>query len=157
MAQYLAIPKAANAVVEVATGAALKTVLQVAPVTQALRVVAWGVSSDAAAAAAAGIVELIDVNVAATVTSLTPELWESPDLQAARAVGGAAATGYNATAEGTVTASRLLDAVELRPDGDKYVIWLPCPPKVAAGRFLRVRATFAATVNVIPWVLFDEE
>jgi hypothetical protein len=92
------------------------------------------------------------------VTSLTPDLWAGPNYPAARAVGGTAATGYNATAEGTIAASRLLDACELRPDGGVYAMWLPAQPRVAAGRFLRVRTLYTlATVNVLPWIIFGED
>jgi hypothetical protein len=160
MAQYMAIPKASNAIVEVALStSAAKTLLQVKPVTQDLIVCAWHISIDASAAGAAVQVELIDVDVAATVTTLTAELWESPDLQAARAVGGTSATGYNASAEGTIGASRLLDAVDLPPLGGVYTHWFTRGerPRVTAGRFLRIRhQTAGAAGNAIVWILFDE-
>jgi hypothetical protein len=158
-AQYLAVPIASNAVVEVALASGTKTVLQVKPVTQDLVICGWAIESDGGSAGAPAIVELIDVDVAATVTTLTAQLWASPDLQAARAVGGTAATGYNASAEGTVTASRYIDGTELRPDGDKYVMWFPYgqQPRIAAGRFLRIRTVYTATsVNVIPKIWFGE-
>jgi len=120
-------------------------------------VMGWAISADGSAAGACIQVELIDVDVAATVTSLTPELWENEDSQPALAVGGTSATGYNASAEGSITASRLFDACELRPDGGLYAIWFPRPPKVAAGRFLRIRCRYGATTpNVIPQIFFDE-
>ncbi len=157
MAQYAAIPNASNEVVEVAVANGLKTVLQVKPVTKDLVCCGWAISADGASAGAPIQVELIDVDVAATVTTLTPILWENEDAVAALAVGGTSATGYNATAEGSVTASRLLDACELRPDGGLYALWFPRPPKVAAGRFLRIRCRYgAATPNVIPEIFFDE-
>lgn len=154
---YIAIPKASNAVVEVALANGAKTVLQVKPVTQDAKIHAWGISSDGSAVGAGIVAELIDVDVAATVTSLTPETYEHPNDQAARAVGGTTATGYNASAEGSITASRILDATELRPDGDKYVLWFPKPPTVKAARFARVRTVWTATtVNVLPWIIFEE-
>jgi hypothetical protein len=157
MAQYLAMPNASNEVVEVAVANGLKTVLQVKPVTKDLVVCAWTISADAAAAGAPIQVELIDVDVAATVTTLTPILWENEDATAALAVGGTSATGYNASAEGSITASRLLDACQIRPDGGLYTIWFPRPPKVAAGRFLRIRCRYgAAAPNVTPGIWFDE-
>jgi hypothetical protein len=157
MAQYAAIPVASNEKVEVAVVAGLKTVLQVKPVTKDLVVTGWSISADAASAGAPIEVELIDVDVAATVTALTPTLWENEDATPALAVGGAAATGYNATVEGTIAASRLLDLCELRPDGGLYAIWFPRPPKVAAGRFLRIRCRYTAIgPNVLPAIWFDE-
>lgn len=160
MAQYMAIPKSGNAIVEVAVStSAAKTLLQIKPVTQDLIICAWHISYDASAAGAAISTELIDVDVAATVTSLTPELWASPNLQAARAVGGVSATGYNASAEGSITASRLLDSVEVPPLGGVYTHWFPPGerPRVAAGRFLRIRQqTAGGAANATCWILFDE-
>lgn len=157
MAQYAAIPVASNEKVEVAVASGLKTVLQVKPVTKDAIVTGWSISADGSAAGAPIEVELIDTDVAATVTALTPILWENEDAVAALAVGGAAATGYNASAEGSITASRLLDVCELRPDGGLYAIWFPRPPKVAAGRFIRVRCRYTAAVpNVLPALWFDE-
>ena len=156
-ALYLAIPKATDAAVEVATSALLKTLLQVAvPSTTDIRVVAWGISFDGVSPTAVpGVMELIDVNVAATVTTLTPEEWGSDDSQASLCVGGAALTGYNASAEGTITASRLLDGQNVHPQTG-YSIWFPERPKVKASRFLRIRALFAVTVNGLPWILWEE-
>lgn len=158
--RYIAIPKASNAIVEVAVStSAAKTLLQIKPVTQMLAVCAWHCSLDASSAGAAVNVELIDVDVAATVTSLTPDLWANPNDQAARAVGGTSATGYNASAEGSITGSRLLDSVELPPLGGVYTHWYPPNerPLVAAGRFLRIRHQQAANAaNATVWILFDE-
>lgn len=156
---YLAIPKSSHALVEVATGTAIKTLLQVATPSGAdLRVIAWGLSFDGVSPTAApGQVTLVDVDVAATVTSLTPEKWGSDDLQAALCVGGTSATGYNATAEGTITGSRILDGQNVHPQTG-YALWFPelARPRVKASRFLRIRALFAADINALPWILFEE-
>lgn len=162
MSQYIALPRATSApfeVIEVALANGLKTVLQVKPVTKDMLICAWGISSDGAAAGTPFPIELVDCDVAATVTTLTPDVWQNEDATAALAVGGTSATGYNASAEGTLTAIRIFDAQELRPDGDKYVMWFPPAerPKVAAGRFARIRTHYTSTlVNVIPWIIFDE-
>lgn len=162
MGQYIAIPRATSApfeVIEVALANGLKTMLQVKPVTKDLEVCAWGISSDGSSAGSPFPCELIDCDVAATVTSLTPDKWNNNGDTAALAVGGTSATGYNASAEGTLTAMRMLDATELRPDGDKYEWWWPSNerPRVAAGRFLRIRThATLTTVSCIPWIIFDE-
>ena len=155
---YLAIPKASNDVVEVATGTALKTLLQVAtPSTTDIRVKAWGISFDGVVVTnPSGRVQLVEVDVAATVTSLTAEEWESSDGQASLCVGGVSATGYNATAEGTIGASRILDAQNVHPQGG-YAVWFPGKgPKVKASQFVRIRATFSVDINGIPWILWEE-
>jgi hypothetical protein len=160
MALYMAIPKAAHAVVEVATGTAIKTLLQVAlPATTDIRVVAWGVSFKGVVPTnPSGVVTLLDTDVAATVTNLTPEEWGSEENQNSLCVGtGGNLTGYNATAEGTITISRILDGQEVHPQTG-YSIWFPSPalPRVKPGRFLRIRGSFTVDVNSIPWILWQE-
>lgn len=155
---YLAVPKSSHAPAEVATSTARKTLLQVAtPSTTDIRVKAWGVSFDGVVVTnPPGIVDLIDVDVAATVTTLTPEEWESDDGQASLCVGGASATGYNATAEGAITASRILDSQEVHPQNG-YAVWFPNKgPRIKPSRFLRIRALFSVDINGIPWIVWEE-
>lgn len=156
---YIATPVSSHALVEVATGTGLKTVLQVAtPSTTDIRVAGWGVSFDGTSAGnAPGVATLIDTDVSATgLTSLTPGEWESDDGQASLCVGGATATGYNATGEGTITASRVLDGQNVHPQSGYGVWWESRRPRVKPSRFLRVRCSFGVDVNVIPWIAFEE-
>lgn len=157
--EYHYVPKASNAIVKVALVAAtLKTALQVAtPSTMDLLILGWGVSFDSAAAGGEAQVELIDTDVAATVTALTPEKWGDPNAPASLAPGGAALTGYNATAEGTIAASRIIDS-QLVNIQTGYAVWFApdARPRVAVSRFLRVRANSPAGVNVIPWIVGRE-
>ena len=159
MSLYLAIPKATHAIVEVATGTAIKTLLQIAtPSTTDIRVVGWGISFDGIVATnPAGVVTLIDVDVAATVTTLTPEEFGSDDAQASLCVGGTAATGYNASAEGTIAGSRILDGQNVHPQTG-YSIWFPerARPRVKASRFLRIRSLFSVDINGVPWIVWEE-
>ena len=157
MSSYIAVPKTSHAMTLVATGATVKTVLQVAtPSTTDLLVLAWGISFDGASGSAVpGVCVLIDVDVAATVTSLTPEKWRTTNAVTALCVGGTSATGYNGSAEGSITDSHTLDAQQVHPQSG-YSIWFPEPPKVNVSRFLRIRTTFAATVNCLPWIIFQE-
>jgi len=156
---YLAIPNLSDAIVEVATSAAVKTVLQVAtPSTTDIRIVGWGVSFDGIVAAnPSGIVTLIGTSGAATVTTLTPTEWESDDSQASLCVGGAALTGYNGSVEGTITTSRIYDGQNVHPQTG-YSIWFPTDarPKVKASRFLRIRCLFSVDINVVPWIAWKE-
>lgn len=155
--QYLAIPKASHAIVEVATGTAIKTLLQVAtPSTTDIRLLAWGISFDGITSTnAPGVITLVNVDVAATVTTLTAEKWSSTDSQLSLCVGGASATGYNASAEGTIADSVIIDGQDIHPQTG-YSIWLPERPRIKASRFLRIRALFAVDVNAIPWLLWEE-
>jgi hypothetical protein len=159
VALYAAIPKASNDIVEVATSTALKTLLQVAPPAGLdIQVCGWSVSFDGIVVTnPPGKVQLVDVDVAASVTSLTPEEWGSTDGAAAIAVGGATATGYNATAEGSIGGSRLLDGQNVHPQSG-YGVWFPERerPIVKAARFLRIRALFSVDVNCIPIIWWRE-
>jgi hypothetical protein len=159
--RYQAVPKTSHAFTEVATGAAtLKTLLQVAtPSTTDLKVVAFGVSFEGTdPVGAPGEVTLVDTNVAATVTSLTPEKWGHPLAPASLCVGGTGLTGYNATVEGTITDSRILGSVGKHHPQGAYELWFPdrAGPLVPVSRFLRIRAVFAVDVGVIPWIIWEE-
>jgi hypothetical protein len=158
--RYKAVPKTSHAYTEVATGVAIKTLLQVAtPSTTDLKVVAFGVSFESQdPIAAPGEVTLIDTNVAATVTGVTPEVWSHPLAPASLCVSGSSATGYNASAEGTITASRILGSVGKQHPQAGYELWFPegKGPVVAVSRFLRLRALFAVDVGCIPWIIWEE-
>ena len=157
---YLATPKTSHAITVVATTTALKTVLQVAtPSTTDIRVHGWGIGCKGIAAAdPPGEVTLIDTDVAATTgTSLTPEKYESAFAQNSLCVGGAALTAYNLTVEGTLTASTILDPQTVHPQS-AYGVFFPDGrrPRVGNSRFLRIRCLFSVTVNVVPWLLYEE-
>lgn len=149
------------ALVPVTTGTAIKTLLQIAtPSTEQLRIVEWGITFDGFAAAAPGKVELIETDVAATVTAHVASgivKVNAPNDVPSLVTLGTAATGYTASAESTTTASRLLDYQQISPTG-QYVIQYPLgrEKEVAASKFLRVRVTFAAAVNAVCWVEWEE-
>lgn len=166
MSGYIAAPRATTAPFEptvvALVAATTKTVLQVAtPSTTDIRILGWGVSFDAAAAAQPGIAHLISTDVASTVTTLTPDVWDNAQQPASLCVGGTAATGFNASAEGTITGTPImLDMQHIYPQSG-YAVWFPatpsCPqPRVAASKFLRIRCKFPAGVNVLPWVVWSE-
>jgi len=149
----------------VTTGTGIKTLLQIKPgPTQVVRLVEWGISFDGAAAATPGIVELGVTDVAATVTAHTASgihkynaaAIGAGDPTTAQFAVGATATGYTATAEGTIATWRLAEARHIAPtDG----IWFQFPLgrefMVNPGEFLRVRVKFAVAVNAICYVLVE--
>lgn len=153
------------------TGAAIRTMMQLKPATDyIIRPVAWGCAFDAAAAAAGGTVELVETDVGAT--SLTTA-FAAADIQKygdanapANTAGtsgtplnlGTSASGFSTAAvtEGTTTASRMADVQIIQPTNQYVYNWplgreFECIPQ----RFLRVRVTFPATVNMICWVQFE--
>lgn len=159
--QNFAMPTT-SAPVGVATGiATLKTLLQIAtPANEQMRVVEWGISFDGSAAAAPGTVELIETDVAATVVAHVDA--GITRLNCPNDVGplmtlSTAGTGYTASAEGTTTTSRTLDVQQIAPTG-QYIIQYPLgrEPEMRASKFLRIRTKFAASVNAICYIVWEE-
>jgi hypothetical protein len=146
--------------VPVATGAAIKTLLQIAtPSTTGISVIEWGISFDGVTASAVpGKVELLQTDVAATSgTSLTPTIF-SIDTTASLCVGGTGATCFSPSTEGTITATRVFDVQHITPNGGLYVKQYPLgrEPFITVSKFLRVRVTFAATVNAYTYIIWEE-
>jgi hypothetical protein len=150
---------------KVTTGTAIKTMLQLAtPSTRQLQVLSWGFSLDVAPGAAS-VVELLQTDVAATVTAHVASGVQplDPSGPASLLTLGTAATGYTASAEGAVTATRVFDVKEIplaagATDLTYTFDFMPDErPIVAVSKFLVVRATFATTAsNMVCWVCWDE-
>lgn len=154
-------PPTTAAMAAVTTGTAIKTLLQIAtPATCELRISEWGISFDGSAAATPIKVELIDTNVAATVTAhstSTVQPLNDTGTVLSKMTMSTSATGYTATVEGTITATRILDYQQIPPTGLFVKQWpLGLEPEVAVSRFLRVRVTAAAAVNAITYVVWTE-
>lgn len=149
------------AFVGVTTGTVIKTMLQIAtPATEMLRVVEYGISFNGSAAGTPIKVELIDTDVAATVTAHVAAgivKLNTPNDVASLMTLGTAATGYTATAEGAITAARLLDARYIAPT-DQFTIQYPLgrEPEVAASRFLRLRVHAPAAVDANCFIVWEE-
>ena len=155
----------AAAQVAVTTGTAIETMLQVKGVAAVtMKVKAWGVSGDGAAAAAGVQYELIETGTvfATSGTAHVAAGVVAIDAQALAVASGTyfafgtAATGYTFTAEGSITASRELDTQFVQPTG-QYV-WefsLGNEPVVSAVSALRIRVTAAAAINAVCWVLIE--
>lgn len=146
----------------VTTGTAIKTLLQLAtPSTEDLIVVAWGIEFDGTAAAAPIKVELIDTDVAATVTAHGASglvKVSAPNNAGSLLTLGTSATGFTASAEGTPgSTSRLLDFHQVPPNGGwNYEFPLGREPQVAVSRFVRLRVHAAAAVNASCWIRWEE-
>jgi hypothetical protein len=147
----------------VTTGTTIKTMLQLqTPATQRIKIVAWGVSANGAAAAAGPQWELLSTgSVAATVTAhvaagLVPQNAEAEGL-ASQLTLATSGTGYTGTVEGTITAVKMYDSVFLQPTG-VYVYQFPLglEPQVPVSTIVRVRVTAAAAVNALCWICWEE-
>lgn len=160
IAWNFAMPTTA-APVPVTTAAVIKTLLQIAPPsTEDLCVIRWGIAFDGTAAAAPIKVELIETDVAATVTAhvaagIMPTT-RANDV-ASLVTLGTAATGYTASAEGTTAASRLLDFQQVPPNGG-YIMQFPLEqePMCRASKFLRIRVTAPVAVNASCFIEWRE-
>lgn len=149
----------------VTTGTAIKTMLQLStPSTRQIQLISWGFTIDDTAGAD-GVVELLQTDVAATVTAHVAAGVQpiDPNAPASLLTLGTSNTGYTGTAEGSITATRVFDAVSLSSTTGEspytYAYqWMPDErPIIAVSRFLRVRATTATTaVDMRCWVVWDE-
>lgn len=143
------------------TGTAILTHLQVKGVAALLmKVKAWGVSMDGAAAAAGVQWELIETGtIFGTVTAHAATGIVAVDAQAIKTAPatyfelGTAATGFDASVEGTIVVSRVFDTQFVQPTGERaWEFSLGNERVVEAVSALRIRSTAAAAVNALAWV-----
>lgn len=168
MARYLLqngpMPTTA-ALPSVATGTSIKTLLQIRPsATIVAKVVEWGISFDGSAAATPGKVELIETDVAATVTAFVANdivKYDSDALMGGDPTTnliqvGTTSSGYTSSSEGSTTASRTLD-IQLIAPTNQYVKQFPLGerPVIQISKYLRVRVTFGTTVNAYCYVVIE--
>ena len=149
------------AMAKLATGTAIKTHVQVAPPSSKdLVIVGWGISFDAAAAGTSIECELIETDVAATVTAQTSTglmAINNPGASASQLQLGTALTGYNASAEGTITAVRAGDVQLIQPTNQfVYDFLLGYEFVIRSGKFGRLRVTTGTTVNAIGYLMYAE-
>lgn len=164
--QYLIINGAMQttaAPVKVTTGTAIKTMMQFAPLVPG-KIIEWGCSFDGSAAATPGEVELIETNVAATVTAnvaadITAWNAEAINLNSPSTLMtlSTTGTGFTASAEGSITTVRNLDAAQLIAPTNQYIKQWPLgrEPFFQASKFYRVRMTFAAAVNAYCYMVVE--
>lgn len=146
----------------VTTGTSIKTLLQIKPFN-VCRIVEWGISFDGAAGAAGIQCELLDTGtVFATVTaSADADVLKFDGAEGAVAsVAGltlsTSGTGYTATAEGTITSTKVFDSQFVQPTG-QYILQYPLgrEPKCIIGNAVRIRVKAAAAVNAICYMVLE--
>lgn len=155
--------------VPVTTGTAIKTMLQLklgGSTNQCGKIVEWGISFDGSAAATPIEVELLTTGtVAATITEFVAgDIVNLGDCNAAAVTddfplaftAAGDESGYTATAEGTITATRILDAQLIAPT-NQYIKQYPLgrEPLWKAADFLRIRVKAGAAVNAICYITFE--
>lgn len=153
----------------VTTGTAIKTMLQVKlgpSSNHTARVVEWGISFDGSAVATPIKCELLCTG---TVKATITEFVAADIINLADANAGAVTddfpfaftaagdeSGYTATAEGTITATRMFDVQFIAPT-NQYVKQFPLgrEPEFKADEYLRVRVTAGAAVNCYCYVIIE--
>lgn len=151
--------------VAVTTGTSIKTLLQVkASTTATAKIIEWGISFDGSAAATPIKVELLETDVAATVTAAVAA--DINKIDAAALSGGdpttnllpvgTTSTGYTSTAEGTITAVREFDVQFIAPT-NQYVKQFPLgrEPIIQVAKFGRIRVTAGAAVNAYCYMTIE--
>lgn len=149
----------------VTTGTAIKTMLQVkAGATVPLKIVEWGISFDGSAAAQPIKCELLETDVAATVTaSVAADIMKldalalaGGDPTTAMIAVGTTSTGYTSTSEGSITAVRMFDPQLIAPT-NQYVKQFPLgrEPIIQISKFGRIRVTAAAAVNCLCYMIVE--
>ena len=157
---------AAQAVVT--TGTAIKTMLQVklgASTNQPAKIVEWGISFDGSAAATPIKCELLCTGsvgatitefVAADIISLDPNTAAVTDDFPFAFTAAGDESGYTATAEGTITATRMHDVQLIAPTNQYVKQWpLGREPMFKASEFLRIRVTAGTAVNAYCYVIIE--
>lgn len=151
--------------VAVTTGTSIKTLLQVkASATVVARIVEWGISFDGSAAAAGIEVELLETDVAATVTASTANDIVKIDSDALAGGDqttnliqiGTTSTGYTSSGEGSITAVRNFDVQLIQPT-NQYIKQFPLgrEPIIQIAKFARIRVKAAAAVNAICYMTVE--
>jgi hypothetical protein len=166
-----AMPTTSSAV-KVATGASIKTMMQVfLGATPNAKIVEWGASFDASAAATPGVVELIETDVAATVTAYAAAditaynaealLLTSSQKAAAGTTGifqiSTSTSGFTASAEGSITATRFCGAPQLIAPTTQFIQQFPLGRDglMQNGKYYRIRMTFGSTVNALCYIIIE--
>ncbi len=154
------------AIAPVTTGTAIKTLLQFkASATKTAKIIEWGISFDGSAAATPGKIELIETDVAATVTASVAADITKVDAEALAGGDpttnliqvGTTSTGYTASGEGSTTAVRNLDAPQLIAPTNQFVKQFPLgrEPVVQVSKFARIRVTLGAAVNAYCYIVVE--
>lgn len=147
----------------IATTAVIKTLIQVKPIVPG-KIIEWGISFDGFAAALPGKVELVETDVTATVTAFVDADVSRRGPYVTDAVTSAtyftlstSGSGFNASAEGTITACRDMDPAIFLPPTAPFVKQFPLgqEPTVIPNKFYRIRVTFGTGVNAYPYLVIE--
>lgn len=144
----------------VTTGTALKTMLQIKPGTGCnIAIIEWGYSFDVTPTAVVKVELITTGTVNATVTAFNAGdvvKYDDPGTTASSITLATSGSGFTSSAEGTVTASRLLDYQASWAQQYSKQFPLDREPAVVAADILRIRMTTATAVNASCYVVWEE-
>lgn len=135
-----------------------KTILQLKPGTPKLRIVEWGYRFTTTPASPV-YVELIETGtVFATVSAGSISNYNDVTGPASQAATGTGATGFNASAEGSLSGTRLLAQTLDLATYFSQQFPLGREPEINGGACLRIRATpsTAAATTVLCYIIWEE-
>jgi hypothetical protein len=155
--------------VAVTTGTSIKTLLQVkASATVLAKIVEWGIKCDAPASACLFVAELLETDVAATVTAHVAAGLNKLDANAVAGGDpstnliqvGTTSTGYTSAGEGSITAARLFDQITVTvpsSNGYEFVKQFPLgrEPVINLGLFGRIRTHTSVAVNAVCYMTIE--
>ena len=149
----------AAAPAKVATGAAIKSMLQVTvPSTVACRIVEWGCSFDTPASASIVNVELFGTTTVLTTGSagaFTPVEYSS--FSGVSALTSCLQAGSGAFTETTPAAYRPIDIQTVVPPAQFVKQWpLAREPQTNFTTYVRIRVTATVTCNCYCWICWEE-
>lgn len=150
------------ALAPVTTGTAIKTMMQLkANANASFKVKSWGICFDGIAAATPIKCELIETGtVAATVVAyVAADIYPYENAAGEPWIGqlGTSASGYTASAEGSITATRIGDYQQVAPTNQYLYDWvLSNEFQVPAGKVVRIRVTAAAAVNAVCFMKIEQ-
>lgn len=143
----------------VATGTTIKTLLQIKPTTP-IALIEWGYATDVIPTARVNTELLTTGTVPATVTNYAAgdicKYDDSAGAASAIATGSGNTSGFTATAEGTITATRLL---AYRPDWGQGLFQqfpLDREPGVQINDICRIRVTTTVSINMACYLIYEE-
>lgn len=146
-----AVPTTA-AMVPIATGTSIKTLLQLtAPSSNDIQIVSWGIDFTTVPTAFVNCELINTTTVAGTgMTAVVP----SPVADAGAA---SSVAGFAPSAEGTVAATtRVFDEKQMLTNSYSWEWSLGREPELQASQVVRVRVTTSVTINAICWIMFVE-
>lgn len=152
------------------TGTAIRTMMQVRPATgYQVRLLAFGYAFDASAAATPGQIEVFETTAAATMSTAyaVGDIMPYNDYNSTANTAGATGVPFNlstatsgfataAVTEGTVAEYRSAFLSMTGPTNELHYQWpLGREFSVTPQMYVRVRVTFAASVNMYCYIIFE--